>query len=236
MKRFIFGVCLIAGLIFFGINDSAFCSEPSETSSEQQEIQGARIGVMPFLVGKPDGSVDEAVEKTLSCPLSQLCDDKESVRTGADAVLTRFANKELGIELQDNLVPLKDMMAASETLRQAEEVETVRSLAKKYGQAVHAQKILVGIVWRFRSRGETADSYSGTSPASVAFAVYLVDVATGKREWRGIFDQTQRTLTEDILGAKEFFKTGVKWLSAEELARIGVKRVFRTFPYAQFLR
>ena len=59
----------------------------------------------------------------------------------------------------------------------------------------------------------------------------MVDVKTGKRLWRGVFDKTQKSLTEDLRGAKDFAKMGGKWLSANELARFGIKQMFKTFPF-----
>ena len=88
--------------------------------------------------------------------------------------------------------------------------------------------MLVGTVWRFREKG--TDIEIPDSPASVAFAVYLVDVVSGKRLWRDAFDGTQKTLSEDVLGGLRQIKMGLRWLSANELARYGVKNVFMKFP------
>ena len=37
------------------------------------------------------------------------------------------------------------------------------------------------------------------APSSVGFAVYLVDVQTGQRLWRGHFDGTQKILTDMVI-------------------------------------
>jgi hypothetical protein len=81
-------------------------------------------------------------------------------------------------------------------------------------------------VWRFREKGALTEMPD--SPASVGFALYLVDVNTGVRLWRGSFDGTQKALTEDVLGGLKQLGMGVHWLSAEELARYGVKSVLKT--------
>ncbi len=46
------------------------------------------------------------------------------------------------------------------------------------------------------------------SPASVAFAVYLIDVASGKMLWTGKFAETQRTLSDNVLDTWAFVKKG----------------------------
>jgi hypothetical protein len=208
-------------------------SETGDKPTELETSEVTRMGVMPFFVGRPDGSVDEAADKALGCSISQLHCDEANVKTEAARVLERLVNRELKIQVADSLIPSDEVLASYDKIMQSQGTDTIRSLAKKLGTDLNVQKIVVGIVWRYRDRGEATD-YSGTSPASVAFAVYLVDVATGKREWRGVFNKTQKALTDDITEIKNFLKIGVKWLTAEELARLGVKKMFKTFPYQAF--
>ena len=63
--------------------------------------------------------------------------------------------------------------------------------------------------------------------ASVGFALYLVDAKTGIRYWRGSFDGTQKALTQELLGGLKHLEIRLRWLSAEELARYGVKSLLR---------
>jgi hypothetical protein len=55
-------------------------------------------------------------------------------------------------------------------------------------------------------------------------------VANGKTLWKGSFKESQRVLSENILDARAFFKKGAKWLSADELARYGVREILEDFP------
>ena len=96
-------------------------------------------------------------------------------------------------------------------------------MAKTLGVKLKADYVIVGTVWRFSERGSV--QRDSMSPASVAFTVYLVDVPTGKTLWSDTFDKTQQSLSENILGAAEFFKQGAKWLSAEKLARYGARNM-----------
>jgi hypothetical protein len=43
--------------------------------------------------------------------------------------------------------------------------------------------------------------------------------------WQATFDKTQQALSDNILNAKEFFSMGARWLTADELARFGLKQV-----------
>ena len=102
-------------------------------------------------------------------------------------------------------------------------VDTPRQLAQRFGQAMGADHVILGSVWRYRDR--TPDT-----GASVAFTVYLLEVDNGRRVWRGRFDETQEALADDLRNAGIFFQEGARWLSADELARYGIAQVMQSFP------
>ena len=64
----------------------------------------------------------------------------------------------------------------------------------------------------------------------MGFDRYLIEVSIGKALRKASFDETQRSLTKDIRGARILLKKAVKWLSAAELAGDGVEEVFKEFP------
>jgi hypothetical protein len=127
------------------------------------------------------------------------------------------------LKFYDRVVPLTDATAIYDHLPQNRQVDTPRQLAQRFGQAAGADHVLLGSVWRYQDR-------TPGSGASVAFAVYLLQVDNGRRVWRGRFDKTQQALTDDLQDAGLFFKGGARWLSAEELARYGIAQVMQDFP------
>jgi hypothetical protein len=62
------------------------------------------------------------------------------------------------------------------------------------------------------------------SPASVAFVLELWDVKRGDSIWSARFDETQKPLSENLFALGQVGSRGVRWLTAEELAREGVKK------------
>jgi hypothetical protein len=82
---------------------------------------------------------------------------------------------------------------------------------------------LTSRVIRFRER--VGDQWGAKSPASVAFVVDLLDVRRGDVVWSARFDETQKSLTENILALGDISHRGVKWLTAEELAADGARKV-----------
>jgi nucleotide-binding universal stress UspA family protein len=221
---------LWAGLILFSANPINGSAETDHTSSENADLstlQFKRIAVMPFLIGKLE-SPENPVEKPLSLPLGQLYVDADNLTEGADQIMTRLVNDVLKIRFADQMVSMEISAAVYADVIRDLTLDTPRKLAKKFGENLQADLVVVGSIWRFREKGTVKENPD--SPASVAFSVYLIEVAGGKRLWRNAFDGSQKALSEDVLGGLKQVKMGLRWLSVNELARYGVKNVFRTFP------
>ena len=123
---------------------------------------------------------------------------------------------------------VRTFLTVFERIPKNEAEDTPRDLAQKTGHALGANLIIVGTVWKFKER--VGGAMGVESPASVAFAIGLIDVADGRMLWKAAFDKTQRSLSEDIRDARAFFQKGAKWLTANELARYGVNEIFKKFP------
>ena len=209
------------------VSSRADDDQASFENTNLSTLQFKRIAVMPFLVGKLE-SPENPVEKPLSQPVRQLSINAANLAEGADQIMTRLVNDVMQTRFADQMVSMEEAAAVYADVIRDQTLDTPRKLSKKFGENLQADIVLVGTVWRFREKGaviETPDS-----PASVAFAVYLVEVVSGKRLWRGAFDGTQKTLSEDVLGGLKQIKMGLRWLSGIELARYGVKNVFLKFP------
>ncbi len=184
-----------------------------------------RIGVMPFMKGRHPSNVSE----TLNCNLCRLAFDPQSVITGAENTLTRYVYDEMRNRYEEHVIPQYQVIKAYEGVSKDEEKDTPLTVTRKVGQALGANLMLLGTVWRYRDR--TGSSAGSMHPASVAFDLYLVDVRSGETLWSANFDETQRALSENIFDYQTFFSRGGKWLSANELANFGVKEVLKELPF-----
>jgi hypothetical protein len=99
----------------------------------------------------------------------------------------------------------------------------LKKQAGKVGSEVHADAVLFGRVIRFNERVGAAGGVK--SPASVAFDLFLLDVKMGDIIWSARFRETQEPLSENILALGKFAQRRARWLTAEELAREGIKKV-----------
>ena len=224
MHRTIFPAAAGLLILLMGLTACRPSGSQTQTLPGYAVIQLRRVAVMPFLAGNSNLNADDQVKPALDCTLGEFCQTvNEDLGAGAETVLTREMQRAMELKLYDKVVPLTDAAALYDRLPQNRLVDTPRQLAQRFGRAAGADHVLLGSVWRYRDR--TPDM-----GASVAFNVYLLQVDNGRRVWRGRFDKTQHALTDDLQDAGLFFKGGARWLSAEELARLGVVQVMQRFP------
>ena len=119
-----------------------------------------------------------------------------------------------------NIVDLDRNMAISP-------VKIIQEVGKTFG----ANAVLIGHIYRWRER-EGAD-YAINRPASVAFDLHLVRPADGAILWRGRFDKTQRSLSENLFDLTTFMEGGGRWMTADKLAMCGLKKLLTEMPGKQ---
>jgi len=95
--------------------------------------------------------------------------------------------------------------------------------AQALGEAVEADAVICGTVSRFVERD--GSDFGADEPASVAFRLKLVSTASGEVLWEGEFDETQQSLSGNLLNFWQFWRGGPRWFSAAEFSRMGVERL-----------
>jgi len=93
---------------------------------------------------------------------------------------------------------------------------------RRIGEMVYADAVIVGHVRRYRER--VGDEWGAKSPASVGFVLDLIDVRRGDIVWSASFDETQKSLSENIFALGDVTQRGFRWLTADQLAQEGVKK------------
>ena len=124
-----------------------------------------------------------------------------------------------------------EMVSASQLEGLSSSVEAARLLyiAREAGQQLHFDAVLITSVKRYQAR--EGSNYSVIRPASVYFSLQLLDVASGQIIWSADFDQTQKTLFENILPSTRSTGSGFRWLTAAELASAGLNKKLNSCPY-----
>jgi TolB-like protein len=140
--------------------------------------------------------------------------DKET----PEVVLTR--------SMYSSMISMPDWQIVSESevreVGQSAATESDAARLKRIGEMVYADAVLTGRILRYRER--IGDEWGAKSPASVAFVIDLVDVRRGDVIWSARFDETQKSLSENIFAIGEISQRGVRWLTAEQLTHEGVRK------------
>ncbi|GIW40026.1 MAG: hypothetical protein KatS3mg076_0603 [Candidatus Binatia bacterium] len=147
-------------------------------------------------------------------------DPEVTVEEGAEAIVTAEIHGVLAEQSRFAVVP---DLEVREALARTDRSRPLFDRARTLGQEVGADAVLCGEILRFRERVGT--ELGARKPASVGFRLYLVRSRDGKVVWQGSFQETQQELTSNLLRWWMFWRGGPKWLSAGELARIGVERL-----------
>jgi hypothetical protein len=194
-------------------------------TAEASEIK--QILMMPVITAEGGARQIKALNETLDCELSGLCLLNQDRLTHAEQVLTQQLMQGLAEHYGDKVLPQPPVTTHYLSMFKGQD-ETARDIAVRLGHELNADHVMVGLNWRFTQRDGGA--LTADSPASVAFSVFLVNVASKELVWAGNFDKTQQALSDNLFNASLFFKTGIKWLTAEELAEFGVGKALEDVP------
>lgn len=177
-----------------------------------------KIAIIPFFVpvGEEMGVVKEGkIEETAPEKLSTFSENK--IREFAcfdvvswEEVLAIYQREERGDFLING--GRKDM----------------KNLVINVGKKTGSDAVLVGYVTKYTDR--VGEKYGVSRPASVGFVFYLFSAKDGSIIWTGSYRETQTALSENLFNIRLFLKRGMKWLTADELAKWGVSETLKNFP------
>jgi hypothetical protein len=190
---------------------------PGLWAAEQQEeprpeIFFKRLAVAPVLIGQRIPKLDESLDDTLSCKISEICRADPAIGPDAGPMMTRLIYSTLHHRFGDSVVPMDKTQSVYAGIRLVDTRDTPRTLIRRLGKALSADLVMFSMVWRYRDIG--AVEGVPDLPASVAFVLYLVDTNSGRRIWRGIFNETQERAFKNMFKFTDRIKMGLKWLTA----------------------
>jgi hypothetical protein len=203
----------------------ALCVAACETQSP------LRIRPGPVVPSQDRGLTPEALRKVAVVPFYPLASSRAPGSSGPG---TSWADAELvSNSLSDALaargVPVVvphdveiSFTAQGIPVPRLDPETTAVRCAREFG----ATAVVLGRLLRYREReGSAAGS---TRPASVSFEVTVYEAPTARRLWTGRFDETQQSITDAILRARQYPGGGTRWLSAAEFARWGADEVAKS--------
>jgi hypothetical protein len=100
---------------------------------------------------------------------------------------------------------------------------SIQQLREKVVSSFKPDALLLGRVRRFDERD------GGERPAAVSFDLEL-RATDGALLWTGSYDETQRSLSEDLGSLGRASERGFRWVSADALASFGARELVRQLP------
>ena len=106
--------------------------------------------------------------------------------------------------------------------------DALAGFLKEIADSTGAEVALLGHLYAFEDKKGT--SYGVEFPAYVAFDLIMVHLKDYRILWRGSFVRRQKDLSRNIFDLGDFLKAGGKWLTASQLAALGMDQVMASFP------
>lgn len=164
---------------------------------------------------------------TVRSPLTGSVFISSSVPDGIHQELTDQVYERLSKKSSETLVSPDETLKTLWTIRGTWKSDE-KDLLREVGATLESDAVLAGHVYRWQERIGT--DYAVSRPASVAFELALLNVADGSIIWKGKFDKTQASLSENILDLNTFLKGKGRWMTAYELAALGVSSLVDQLP------
>ncbi len=192
-----------------------------KTSPKSSDM--AKISILPFR----DVSAVYGENKNIRCPICGKIFLTGEVAEAADHTLTDHMFYLLQERKDIQLVPIGQAQGVwGGLLSASKHTLSERELLINTGRALNVDAVMVGYLYRYRDR--IGNQYSVDSPASVAFEIHLIRVSDGRLVWSGHFDETQRSLSENLFQIGTFLKRKARWVSAQEMAISGLENIIGT--------
>ncbi len=195
----------------------------SPMSSELRAEGKPILAIFPFTAEKVEDPGRGAV-----CPVCKGIHRSSEIPPGVRNAQTQVLYAKMEALGVFNIFPLEKVEEGlSKKGHNRSEAHPVPSLIN-LGEELHANFIMVAILFRFEER--VGSSLGVEKPASVAFDLHLYRLRDGKRVWDGGFDETQKPLFDNLLQTGSFLRRKAKWLTAAELAEVGIEETLKKLP------
>jgi hypothetical protein len=176
-----------------------------------------QIAVIPV-----DQASSSSNQKEASCIFRDSLSRISETTPKASRELTRLLFQAVQDDQRFLIVPEGQCIGLLNSLL-AEDIKSSKlHLIQSLGKELEVDAVLYTELFKFEDR--IGGEYSAKKPASVAFTLQLIRVSDGATLWRNTFEETQQSLTENILKARLYKKRGLRWLTAAELADYGLNQ------------
>jgi hypothetical protein len=211
-------------ILLMGINAGCMATKQPVTEPVRH-YTGNRIVFLPV----KNMSGIYGVRKSVISPISGTVFMTGDVMENAESIMTDCVTSALKNRRDLAVISKKQADAVmSSILTDERSGFTEKKRLAVMGRGMKADAVLVAYLYRFRQRA--GNRHSVSTPASVAFELYLMDVSDESVIWAASYTETQQSLSEDLFGIKTFIKRRGQWVTAREIAVAGLEEILKDFP------
>jgi hypothetical protein len=210
------------GVALVGLSLMAGCVRKTATPAKAPVATDAATSAVAFL-GKTFAVIPFTIPATDADLLAGYLPGARNVPEVAPVHLDAALQQDLAGSKQ-SLVPFALAASCAKSAPRGDESGRLATLRyyQNIGKCAGVDFVVVPMVIDWRER--VGSEIGSTKPASVDFVLYLIDVRSGSLVKQFHFDETQQSLSANILDARKFMSRNGRWLSAMELAQEGLKQ------------
>jgi len=209
MKKFLF-LLLVLGMILAWGGELRAETKPS-------------LAILPFFIERGEDPGRGAI-----CPICKRVYSRGEILPGSKNTLTRLLQQKMEAIETFKVLPIEKMEEALSHWDKKQFEEKLIPSSLQLGKKLNVDFIIVGFLFRFEER--IGSPIGVEKPASAGFDIHLFRLRDGIEVWQGKFDETQRPLSENLFKIGSFFRRKASWLTAEELASVGMDEMLKRLP------
>jgi hypothetical protein len=192
-------------------------------SFEAKTEMKPRLVILPFFIER---GVDPG--RGAICPICKRVYSRGEILPGSQNTLTHLLQQKMETIETFKVLPLEKVEEALSHWDKKQFEEKLIPSSIQLGKELNVDFIIVGFLFRFEER--VGSSLGVEKPASVAFDFHFYRVKDGKMVWEGRVDEIQRPLSENLFKIGSFLRRKASWLTAEELASVGMDEMLKGLP------
>ena len=165
----------------------------------------------------------------IRCPLDGKVYMTGTVADAAQSTLTDHLTMLIGKRCACRMIPPSNALGVVSTLTHpSQTVLPEKKMLVETGRILGVDAVITGHIYRFEER--LGGNYSVAYPAAVTFDLHLIQVSSGRLLWSGKFEETQKSLDQNLLNLKRFVKRKGQWVTAGQMAETGLEELVEKAP------
>jgi hypothetical protein len=198
-------------------------------SPDLEKIEIKRIAILPFVSPRHEAGKEIPDEILCSFCGHPIVEHKDFSEAGER--LAVYLYEEIHQRAAYETVPLEQVIVTLNLEQETRDPYTDIGFLKKIGSQLGVDSVVVGEVLEIKER--VGANYSVVTPASVSFRIKMIRVMDGMEYYRASFYETQKPLSEEPQRLFNWSKIRLRWQTAEQLSRAGMRDVAASFPGIQ---